>query len=393
MEKAKRTQWRERAVLAAVVMAVALPRADGGPEIAPGSAGGAAEWEVLADSDGERQDWLFEKRLDAEGSVLWGDGIVLSEYTLAGGVTSEPFDLRLTVSRNDLEVRYEPLIFGAPSDLSEERMSYVLDGRWQFREGWSLLGAASAYDGFTDYRSLWISQYYEQLFGAVPGYVDPSPKGSSFQVGLEWEVVPVVSRLRLTGGYGKDTIAPAYDFLTTGLTRSRPDLYTKTLQLQAENVLLPRLVTQNTFQFTDTTNREKRWSVQTSWNWALADSWFLRTQAGFAVEQPNFDAFFVGGTLERELTGGWSIRLNARYYEDTGEIENSLGGFTSSAPPLESFELGAGLRWEGLRSALNLYVGYYQTEYEPLAADNAFLQNLYNDRRWGMVQLGYTYRF
>ncbi len=356
------------------------------------------EWSAGEDEESSFEEaasssWSFRKRVDTEASVLWADGVTLSEYSLGTRLTSDPFDLGFLISRNEYEVTYEPEIFGSDASLSEDRTGYTVDGRLSIGEDWSLLGSASYYDGFTDYRSLWISEYYEQLFGEVDGYIEPSPKGYSVSVGLEWEYLPVMGRLRFTGGYGRDTIAPAYDFGANGLERSRPNLYTKTLQLQTENVLSANVVVQNTVQYTDTTNREKRWSTQTAWNVALAERWFLRTQAGFAVEQPEFDAYFAGGSLEYEFVDDWFVRISARYYEDTGEIENSLGGFTSSAPALESFELGAGIRWEGIHSALNLYVGYYQTEYEPLAEDNAFLKNLYNDRRWGLVQLSYTYTF
>lgn len=360
----------------------------------PASVDGASAFEEALLEDAEPGvSWPFTQRLDAEGSVLWADGITLTEASVATRLSSAAVDLGLGVARNGFEIAYEPEIFGSDTRLSEDRLLYSIDGQWHVSERWSVLGSASCYDGFADYRSLWISEYYEQLFGAVDGYVEPSPKGASFTLGLEWEYLPVMGTLRLTGGYGKDTIAPAYDFAATGLERSRPDLYTKSLQLQAENVLSPRVVMQNTFQYTDTTNREKRWTGQSAWNVALAERVFLRLHGGLAVEQPNFDAYFFGGSVEYEFLDDWFFRLNARYYEDTGEIENSLGGFTSSAPALESVELGAGLRWEGAHSALNLYVGYYQTEYDALAPDNAFLKNLYNDRRWGLVQLSYTYNF
>lgn len=359
----------------------------------PGDLSGRERQTAVEAIQEQASGWSGRQRLDGEASVLWADGLVLSAYALAGRVTSDPFDLGLTVTRNEFAVTYEPEILGSPASLSEDRMLYTLDGRSSLGREWSLLGSASYYDGFTDYRSLWISEYYEQLFGDVDGYVEPSPKGRSLSLGVEWEYIPVMGKIRFTGGYGLDTIAPAYDFDSDGLVRSRPNLYSKTLQVQAENVLSARVATQNSLQYTDTTTRDKRWSAQSSWNIAVAEDWFLRVHGGYSVEQPAFDAVFAGCTVEFEFADDWFFRLNGRYYEDTGEIENSLGGFTSSAPSLESVELGAGIRWEGIHSALNLYMGYYQTEYGSLAEDNMFLKNLYNDRRWGLLQLSYTYLF
>ncbi len=348
---------------------------------------------VFEEESGLFSSWSFRTRFDAESSVLWADGIVLSEHALGGRITSDPFDVGLTVGYSTFDLDYEPSIFGADTTLTEDRTTYALDGRVTLASQWDLVGSVAYYDGFSDYRSLWISEYYNQLFGGVPSFVDPAPKGVSYTLGLEWEYIPIMAKVRLTGGYGKDTIAPAYDIGENGLERSRPDLYTKLLQLQTENVLSSRVVVQNTFQYTDTTNREKRWTAQTGWNIALADALYLRLLGGYAVEQPSFEAYHIGGTLEYQVADEWFVRVNARYYEDTGEIENSLGGFTSSAPGLESFEFGAGLRWQGVHSALNLYAGYYQTNYDALAEDNLFLQNLYADRRWGLVQLSYTYSF
>ncbi|MFT4637642.1 MAG: hypothetical protein ACI8T1_000952 [Verrucomicrobiales bacterium] len=337
--------------------------------------------------------WRFRTQIDAEGSVLWSDGIILTEYSLGTRLASDYVDIGLTITRNDYDVTYEPEIFGSAADLSEDSLAYALDGRLSLGKRWNLLGSVSYYDGFTDYRSLWISEYYGQLFGGVPEYRGPDPEGTSVTLGLEWEYIPVMGKLRLTGGYGKDTIATAYEFGENGLTSSRPNLYTNFIQFQTENVLSPSVVVQNTVQYTNTTNREKRWSTQTAWNVTLMDGLVLRMHGGFAVEHPAFDAYFFGGTLEYELVDDWFFRINARYYEDTGEIENGLGGFTSSAPSLESTELGVGLRWQGIHSAVNLYAGYYQTEYDPLLEGNAFLKNLYNDRRWGIVQLTYSYTF
>ena len=349
--------------------------------------------EVAPEAEEDGFVWHPDGRVDVESSVLWADGIRLEEYSLGGRLTSDFVELGLTVARNTYALDYEPQIFGAPTSLEEEQYTYSLDMAVTLAPQWKVLGSASYYDGFSDYRSLWISEYYSQLFGEVPGYHEASPKGRSGMLGLEWEYIPVTGKLRLTAGYSKDTIAPSADIGENGLEQGRPNLYTRTLQFQTENVLTPRIVVQNTLQYTDTTNRDYRWSAQTAWNVALSEDWFLRLSAGGAIEDPNFDAYYFGGAIERRVAENWYVRLNARYYEDTGEIENSLGGFNSSAPSLKSIELGAGLRWQGVSSAINLYVGYYQTEYDPLAEDNAFLENLYNDRRWGLVQLNYTHTF
>ena len=370
-----------------VVVAVGLMTAGG---ISAEDEYGDTTFEDSGEAIIESPRWDLRPSLDAEGSVLWSDGIVLQEYSLYSQISSDLVDIGIIIVKSEFDVDYEPQIFGRDIDLSEDTERYAIDGSLALGSQWSVNGAAGYYEGFTNYRSLWISEYFGQLFGGLDDNLAPMPKGSNFSLGAKWEYMPVVATISLTAGYSKDTIAPGYEFGANGLVSGRRNLYTKTLQLQAENVITPRLVVQNTAQHTDTTNREKRWAMRTSVNCAITDSCFFRLQGGFSLERPNFDAVYGGASLEFEFTDGWFFRLNSRYYIDTGEIENGLSGFTSSAPPLETFELGAGLRWQGVHGALNLYTAYYQTEYESLGEDNAFLQNLYNDRRWGIVQLSYT---
>lgn len=348
-----------------------------------------------AETESGSSSWFnfdLKPAIDAESSVLWSNGITLQEYSLYGKISADAWDLGVAVGHNRFDIDYEPEIFGFDTTLQETTERISVDGSFQVGN-FRFLSSFGYYDGYSDYRSLWIAEYYRQLFGAVGGFRNPNPRGVSLTYGVEWEYIPVVAKVRLIGSYSRDTIAPSWDFGANGLESARPNLYTKSIQLQTENVLTPRLVWQNTGQWTETTNREKRWSYRTSANYAIADGLFLRAQGGFAVERPQFDAIYTGLTLEKQIADNWYARLSGRYYIDTGEIENSLGGFNSSAPSLESYEFGLGLRWQGVHSALNLYAGYYRTNYEPLAADNAFLRNLYIDREWGIVQLNYTYTF
>lgn len=356
----------------------------------------ANKGEITPIAEEEAAPWWnisFRPKLDADASILWSDGVVISEQNARLELASDRFDLGLSLTRTHFDLNYEPGVFGLEETLRQDQWRLGADTRVSLAEHWNLLGTVSYHDGFSDYRSLWISRYYDQLFRELPGYEAPSPKGGSFSLGLEWEYIPIMAKLRLTGGYGRETIAPSYDVLSSGLSQSRPNLYTHFAQLQTENVINKRITWQNTARYSLITNREKRWSAQSNLNLALAEHLYFRLTAGGATEQPAFDARFVGGVLEYQLNEQWAVRLSGRYYEDTGEIENSLGGFNTSAPSLESFELGLGLRWQGVSSALNLYVGYYQTDYEPLAEDNLFLSNLYRDRRWGLAQLSFTHNF
>ena len=143
---------------------------------------------------------------------------------------------------------------------------------------------------------------------------------------------------------------------------------------------------------TDTTGRELRYGGQASLNWALAENWVLRSTVGYAEEAPRFEAWFVEETLETDIDGRWFFSLTGRWYEDTGEIDDSLL-LSSAAPELETWHVGLGIRWQGEHSALKLSGGPYFTRYGALGPYTEPFQNLYRERDWGIVQLAFSTSF
>ena len=109
-------------------------------------------------------------------------------------------------------------------------------------------------------------------------------------------------------------------------------------------------------------------------------------------ENPQFEALFVGMTLEHEFSPSWLGSVFGRYYHDTGEIQNSLPA--SNAPPgLDSYQVGIGLRWIGERSSIKLSGGPYFTRYEKADIEAPFFEDLYRSRDWAMVQVAYSLSF
>jgi hypothetical protein len=111
----------------------------------------------------------------------------------------------------------------------------------------------------------------------------------------------------------------------------------------------------------------------------------LRSEGGVATEEPKFNAWFVGGSLEYEITPAVQIGLTGRYYEDTGEIENSLP-ITSAAPPLRSWETGLRLRAGWPRVAFQVYAGILQADYDRQPGIGEEFTYLYSDRTWGLAR-------
>jgi hypothetical protein len=254
-----------------------------------------------------------------------------------------------------------------------------------------LNGALGGYDGYQDYRSLWLNEFYRQEY--PDGYIEAEPWGVNVGIGLRWELAPTTGFLQFDYAWQKDEIAPGYEKKPfEPLARGRDDLDTHTVRVMLENVLTPSLRSQITGLVMDTTGRELRYGGQASLNWALAESWVLRSTVGYSEEAPRFEAWFVDETLEMDIDEQWYFSLTGRWYTDTGEIDDSLL-LSSAAPELETWHIGLGIRWQGANSAVKLSGGPYFTRYGALGPYTEPFHNLYRGRDWGIAQLAFTHQF
>jgi hypothetical protein len=110
------------------------------------------------------------------------------------------------------------------------------------------------------------------------------------------------------------------------------------------------------------------------------------------TEQPRYEARFGGITLEYEILPSLLVGVTGRYYTDTGEIENGLP-VTSAAPPLDSWEAGASLRWIHGRSTLKVYAAPFWTDYDRRPGFALDFYYLYSDRNWGLAQIAWEVQF
>ena len=118
-----------------------------------------------------------------------------------------------------------------------------------------------------------------------------------------------------------------------------------------------------------------------------------RLTGGYTEESPQFEAWFTAATVERDWNETWFVSLTGRYYTDTGQIENALLAENTAAPPLEAFQVGLGLRWQGLSSSAKLVVGPYFTRYDPTGVNASIYGHLYQDRDWLSVQFAVAHEF
>ena len=292
------------------------------------------------------------------------------------------------------------------------RYAGQLDLQWRFAQRWTGLTSLGGYHGFTGYRSAWIAEYYRQQTQGFPGYVNPDPHGGNASAGLRWEYLPAAGLLETTAGYSRDQIAPSYNDIIDpeeGLIGYRPfraDLNTINWRVRAENVLSRRIRTALEFRFTSQSLRGPRFNGLGWLNFAATEHLILRGEGGYATErfelvtpQPGdpppaatrFRSWWLGGTAEYQMRGGWSCFGSGRYYRDNGEIETSLS-FSSAAPGVRTWQAEGGFRWVTERHSLKLSGGPYFTDYSDVPFNISAFGPLYRDRTFGFIQFAYQYR-
>ena len=334
-------------------------------------------------------------KLEADFESLWSSDILLTQSGVNYGQSRPSTEWNLGFSYGSIDFDYRPVSFdflGSPVDVLEDRLAAQANWQGKRSERLTVLGSAGLYDGFTDYRSAWLNEYYRQQFSTLPTYQRADPKGWNFSAGLRWEYLPSTSFLQADLAYMRDNIAPGYEIDFDGLFRGRETLRTYAVSLSSENILTPRFRALNQVYLLDTTERELRFTYQTSLNWALGERWVWRSYAGLTLEDPDFEAYFVGSTMEYEYTPTLLLGVNGRFYRDSGEIENSLL-FSAAAPRIYNYQAGFSLRWLKGESVLKITAAPYFMRYAPTSLGTAFFSNLYKDRDWGIAQIAYSVNF
>jgi hypothetical protein len=110
-------------------------------------------------------------------------------------------------------------------------------------------------------------------------------------------------------------------------------------------------------------------------------------------ETPRFQAAAVSLTMERDWKETWFVSLMGRGYRDNGEVENALLAENTASPPLESYQTGLGLRWQGRQNSLKLFAGPCFSRYQQSGPSFDTFPNLYQNRNWVAVQFAFAREF
>ncbi len=337
----------------------------------------------------DRIDMSFELVDSSDVSLFQGNA-------MTAGQLGE-WETQISLSVSDFSFDYVPVPFdfnGQVVSRSESNVGLQINARNEVSEKLTLLLGGGTYDGYTNFRSAWLDEYYRQQFSnleGVPGaelFNEAKPKGFNFNAGARWMYLPNSGYAQISLSQLQDTIAPGYEIDFDGLRRGETVLATSALSLSTENILSKRVRSLFTLRASETSERETRYGAEYALNAALSDRWIARAQVGGSKENPQFDAHYANLTLEYSLNDLLSLYLDGRYYKDTGEIENSL--FTAAAPGVTSRKFGLGLKWIGEHWSGRCYVAPISSSYEETPSNVDFFQNLYQDRDWTVFQIAFS---
>lgn len=324
------------------------------------------------------------------------EGLVASDISVvSGGLdftgADAPWRVEAGFAWNQYTLDYVPVLFGTNESLEESTGLVDLAVAREFAGDWEASLRARAYDGFAEYRSVWIAEYYRQLFGGFAEYEGPDPHGHALGASLRWDYA--------TGGlatasfdFGRDTVAPGWEFDgATGVPVAGSQvLDTVGGGVSLDQAINPWLKTRLDVSIRRTTDRSVRYGVRNEWAAAWGE-WAVRLGGGHTGESPSFDAWYGDALCEWNFQPHWYLHGGVRAYTDSGEIETS--GFNALAPGLDSVELFTGLLWDKGDVAIGGGVAFLAADYADLDANNQFFGNLYRDRDWMTFRFSASIRF
>lgn len=337
---------------------------------------------------------ISAQRIDTEFDFLLSDDIQVNRYSTAYEAKVGDFTLGLSFGYLTHAIDYNPNGSTSPTHRNEETFQGSFSAAYNWNDSLTTNISLSGYEGFTDYRSLWISEFFLQSFGLFPQYEEADPYGWSLSFGNTWNFANGVDRLSLDFGYSRDRIAPGWEIggIRFNEAESSEDLLeTFSGSLRLENYLTNNIKTQQTIRLSQVTDREIRTQARTNWAWSPFNKWTLRAEFGATFEPSDFESYFGGLNAIYQITPELSIDVGYRYYTDSGEITNA--NFNTAAPALESTEISSSLLWNRGSHAVRLSVGFYQTDFVPSGVENIEFANLFRDRDFFAIRGAYTLTF
>ncbi len=285
---------------------------------------------------------------------------------------------------------------GREASLQENRTSFDVSFSRSLSPRWEGSLSANVAEGFSDYRAVWIHEYYRQLFSGFSAFDSPDPGSWGGSAGVRWEAVPENVFVDFTFGFTQERIAPGYERIIGpggGLEKDEELLNAWSGTVAVEHLLSPRHRLRHEVTAITISGRDPRFSYRGQLRWAVRHNWAVRTDGSYLREGDDFHAWSLGVGAERDWKERWFAGLTVRYYEDNGQLEDSLFTVTSAAPPLETLRLTGSLRYVAESFSILLYGGPYVSDYGSAGEDIAPFVNLYSDRDWlhGGLRISFSF--
>ena len=342
--------------------------------------------------------YFSQQSIESNLSLLAASDLFLAESSLTYRGTVADHDLSLTLSHGRMDVDYQPNaiadLIGTSRQLQKDRLGFQsnLNGSLTTKLGWRIGGGY--YNGYANYRTLWLDEYYRQQFSRLTGYEQADPFGFNGLLGLRWEYLPATGIAEVNLSYQRSQIAPGYDRpLFQALERGRDTINTLGATLSVEHVLGSRWRGRFQFSLADTTHRSLRNAAGLSLNYTLSESWIWRGTVARTSEQAGFLSHSIETIWEHDWNNEWFVGFGGRFYEDNGDIENSLFVVTTAAPDLKTTQAFLSFRWTSLKSAVHVELGPYLVDYATADTVIAPFANLYRERNFFRLGFSYSYSF
>ena len=150
------------------------------------------------------------------------DALAASDIQVFGGTASYGQKMggtewKASFTHNSIDEDYEPFRQFDFLGFSEKVHAAYNGGQASLRrkltDSLTAQVAGGAYNGFTDFRSLWLSTYYRQQYEQFfpTQYERPEPRGFNAAAGLRWEYQPTTGFAEANFLYANDQIAPGYE--------------------------------------------------------------------------------------------------------------------------------------------------------------------------------------
>ena len=338
------------------------------------------------------QNWLAGLSNEMQAA----SGVCLEDCELNARWRNPQREVSVVAGLADLHLDYEP----SPWDLTatfqkleETRNSEQLTWREGLDTPWRWTFSGGGYVGYTDYRSMWLNEYYRQIFSGVPGYRQANPRGLNASAGATYEYLPLSGLISWSVGWNSDEVSPAYDKLIgVPLLRGLSQYETWRFGLGSEHVLSPTLRFKQDAAAILTTERECRYTYRADTLWAVADTWATR----FWLEGWHEGAFHsaaAAASLEHDWDAHWFAGVLTRVYRDNGQILDPSIVVSGDAPPSDTLLVQLTLRYAGANASWRLGVGPYLTRYAPPTAKTLRFSTLYRDRDWLCAQAAFAWQF